>query len=406
VPEAVIIAAARTPIGRAYKGSLTSVRADDLAVHAVRAALARVPELDPSSIDDLAVGTWLAAGEQGGNLARRVAVLLGLDSVPGSTTNRACTSSMQTTRGAFHAIRAGEGDVFVSAGVESVSRYPQPRAAGATADDDKHPAFVGPGRRSARSADDGATWHDPRDDDELPDLYIAMGITAENVATLRGVSRADQDAFAARSQQLAARATAGGFYAREIAPLTLDDGTVVDADDSPRPSTSAESLALLPAAFRAGGTVTAGNACPLNDGAAALVVTSAERAGELGIEPLARIVSTAVSALSPEIMGLGTVEASRRALDLAGLTASDLDLVEMNEAFAAVVLRFVRDMDLDLEKVNVNGGAIAMGHPLGATGGMILQTLIDELERQDKRYGLATLCVGGGMGIATVVERI
>lgn len=402
--EAFIVSVARSPIGRARKGSLAGIRADDLAARMVRAAVDAVPGLDPARIDDLLLGCGQPAGEQGFNLARIVAVLCGWDAVPGATVNRYCSSSLQTTRMAFHAIRAGEGDVFVSAGVESVSRY----EAGAS----DLPSAVNPvfrdalARSAARTTGGAAPWTDPRESGALPDPYIAMGQTAENVAQLRGVTREEQDAFAARSQQRAEAAIAAGFWAREITPVTLDDGTVVGADDGPRPGVTPEALAGLDPVFRPDGTVTAGNCCPLNDGAAALVVVSERVVDELSLTPLARIVSTGVSGLSPEIMGLGPVEASRRALAHAGLGIDDIDLVEINEAFAAQVIPSARELGVDPERLNVHGGAIAVGHPFGMTGARITATLLNGLSATGGRYGLETMCVGGGQGMAMVLERI
>jgi acetyl-CoA C-acetyltransferase len=400
--EAVVVAAARSPIGRAVKGSLTQLRPDDLASVIVRAALDQVPQLDPTELDDLHLGCGEPYDEQGANMARRVAVQLGFDHLPGTTVNRYCSSSLQTTRMAMHAIRAGEGHAFVSAGVECVSRYVQP----ATGDHFVHPAFRDAMARTQRTADSNERWSDPRADGLLPDVYITMGQTAENVATSLAISRREQDEFAARSQQRAERAIASGFFAREITAVTLPDGRVVDADDGPRPGTTYEKLAALKPAFRAGGTVTAGNACPLNDGAAAVIVMSDARARELGIEPLARVVSTGVSGLSPEIMGLGPVQASRRALALAGMTIDDMDLVEINEAFAVQVIASARQLAIDEDKLNVHGGAIALGHPFGMTGARITTTLINGLRERDGQYGLETMCVGGGQGMAMVLERM
>ncbi len=400
--EAYIVATARSPIGRARKGSLVGIRPDDLTARMVRAALEKVPALDPARIEDLLVGTGQPAGEQGFNIARIVSVLLGLDTVPGTTVNRYCSSSLQTTRMAFHAIRAGEGDVFVSAGVESVSRYEHGYSDVGTA---QNPIFRDAGARTAaRSAAGAEVWADPRA--ALPDPYIAMGQTAENVAQLRGVTREDQDAFAARSQQRAEAAIASGFWARDITPVTLEDGTVVSADDGPRAGVTVEGLAGLDPVFRPDGTVTAGNCCPLNDGAAAVVIVSERVVAELGLQPLARIVSTGVSGLSPEIMGLGPVEASRRALAAAGLSIDDMDLVEINEAFAAQVIPSARELGIDEERLNVFGGAIAVGHPFGMTGARITSTLLNGLAETGGRYGLETMCVGGGQGMAMVVERL
>jgi acetyl-CoA C-acetyltransferase len=405
MPEAVIVATARSPIGRAGKGSLTSIRPDDLAVQVVSAALAKVPSLDPAEIDDLMLGCGLPGGEQGFNMARVVAVLLGYDNVPGTTVNRYCSSSLQTTRMAFHAIKAGEGDVFISAGVECVSRFA--KGSSDSLPDTRNPAFTPAAARSERaSAGALGQWQDPRADGSMPDVYIAMGQTAENVAGLRGVTRAEQDEFGVRSQNLAEKAIADGFWQREITPVTLPDGMVVSADDGPRAGTTLEKVSQLKPVFRPDGTVTAGNCCPLNDGAAAVVVMSDTKAAALGLTPLARIVSSGVSALSPEIMGLGPVSASQQALSRAGLAISDIDLVEINEAFAAQVIPSYRDLGVDLAKLNVNGGAIAVGHPFGMTGARITTTLLNSLQFHDKTMGLETMCVGGGQGMAMIFERL
>lgn len=404
--EAVIVATARSPIGRAGKGSLSGMRPDDLVAQMVRAALDKVPSLDPNTVDDLYLGAWEHTGEQSENVARRVAVQLGMDAVPAVTVNRACASSVQTTRMAFNAIKAGDGDVFISAGVECVSRYPQQNGVGAGDVNLQNPLFAQAQERTARLAETNETWTDPRDAGALPDVYITMGQTAENVATFRGISRAEQDEFAARSQQLAEKAIADGFFEREITPVTLADGTVVRTDDGPRAGTTVEKLSGLRTVFRENGTVTAGNACPLNDGAAALVVMSDRKAAELGLTPLARVVSTAVSGLSPEIMGLGPVEASRRALAKAGLSISDIDLAEINEAFAAQVIPSYRDLGIDIDKLNVNGGGIALGHPFGATGARITTTLLHSLRERDLQFGLETMCIGGGQGMAIIFERL
>jgi acetyl-CoA C-acetyltransferase len=402
--EAVIVATARSPIGRAFKGSLTGIRPDDLTAQIIRKALDKVPQLDPSDIDDLILGCGLPGGEQGFNMARVVAVLLGYDDLPGTTVNRYCSSSLQTTRMAYHAIKAGEGDVFISAGVECVSRTvhgtSDPREA-------VNPLFANAALRTERTAASPApAWADPRAAGEIPDVYIAMGQTAENVAALRGVTRAEQDEFGVRSQNLAEKALANGFWARDITPVTLPDGTVVSADDGPRPGTTLEKVATLKPVFRENGTVTAGNCCPLNDGAAAVVIMSDTKAAALGITPLARIVATGVSALSPEIMGLGPVEASRQALRRAGMSISDVDLVEINEAFAAQVIPSYQDLGIELDRLNVNGGAIAVGHPFGMTGARITSTLVNSLAFHDKSIGLETMCVGGGQGMAMIVERL
>ena len=405
MPEAVIVATARSPIGRAGKGSLASIRPDDLAVQMVSAALAKVPQLDPADIGDLMLGCGLPGGEQGFNMARVIAVLLGYDHLPGTTVNRYCSSSLQTTRMAFHAIKAGEGDVYVSAGVECVSRLA--KGSSDSWPDTKNPVFGEAKERTERTAAGGSgTWHDPREDGLVPDIYIAMGETAENVAGLRGISREQQDEFGVRSQNLAEKAIANGFWQREIVPVTLPDGSVVSADDGPRPGTTMEKVAALKPVFRPDGTVTAGNCCPLNDGAAAVVVMSDVKAAELGITPLARIVSSGVTALSPEIMGLGPVEASRQALARAGMAIADIDLVEINEAFAAQVIPSYIDLGVDLAKLNVNGGAIAVGHPFGMTGARITTTLLNSLQFHDATLGLETMCVGGGQGMAMIFERL
>ncbi|KQX69357.1 acetyl-CoA C-acetyltransferase [Angustibacter sp. Root456] len=404
--EAVIVSTARSPIGRAFKGSLKDVRPDDLAATVVRAALDKVPGLDASHIDDLYLGCAEPSGEQGFNMSRVVAVLAGLDSVPGATVNRYCASSVQTTRMAFHAIKAGEGDVFVSAGVECVSRYRNFKGAGEGEEGLQNPRFAEAQARMAEMARTNEVWSDPREQGQLPDIYLSMGQTAENVATFRGVTRAEQDAWGVESQNRAEKAIADGFFAREITPITTPDGTVVSTDDGPRPGVTLEGVSQLNPVFREQGTITAGNCCPLNDGAAALVVMSDTKARELGLTPLARVVSTGVSALSPEIMGLGPVEASRQALARAGMTIDDIDLVEINEAFAAQVLPSAADLGIDHDKLNVHGGAIALGHPFGATGARITTTLLNGLASRDKTFGLETMCVGGGQGMAIIYERL
>ncbi|WP_159846761.1 acetyl-CoA C-acetyltransferase [Nocardia sp. CY41] len=404
MPEAVIVSVARSPIGRAGKGSLRDLRPDDLGAQIVRAALAKVPALGPNGIDDLMLGCGQPAGESGFNLARVVAILAGLDRVPGTTVNRYCSSSLQTTRMALHAIRAGEGDVFISAGVETVSRYGKGSADGMPGTE--NPVFADAVRRTEKFAAGGEAWTDPRTEGLLPDVYIAMGQTAENVAQLCGVSRAEQDAFGVRSQNLAEAALANGFWERDITAITLPDGSVVSKDDGPRPGVTLEKVAELKPVFRPDGTVTAANCCPLNDGAAAVVIMSDTKAAELGLTPLARIVATGVSALSPEIMGLGPVEASKQALARAGMTIDDVDLVEINEAFAAQVIPSARELGVDFDKLNINGGSIAVGHPFGMTGARITSTLINSLQFHDKQIGLETMCVGGGQGMAMVLERL
>lgn len=386
MPEAVIAAAVRTPIGRARKGSLADVRPDDLLAFAIRTAVAQVPGLDPADIVDVMAGCGFPQEKQGMNLARRAALLAGLpDTVPGTTVNRFCASSLQTTRMAFHAIRVGEGDVYVSAGVESISQvdgYPRDT-------DELHPGQIGEGA-------------------ELGNVYIPMGLTAENVAEQFGISREDMDRFAQRSQERAVAAQASGFFARELTPYTKADGTVAAADDGPRADSTLERLASLEAAFKPGGKVTAGNACPLNDGAAAVVVTSDAKAAELGVRPRARIIATAVTGVSPDIMGVGPIEAVRRVLAQAGMTIEDVDVVELNEAFAAQVLPVCHELGIDPfgEKLNPHGGAIALGHPYGMTGARILCTLLNDLETTDGTIGLETMCVGGGQGMAMLVERV
>ena len=380
MPEAVIVAATRTPIGRARKGSLVDARPDDLAAFAVDAALKQVPALDRADIVDVMVGCGFPQEKQGMNLARRVALLAGLPaSVPGTTVNRFCASSLQTIRMAFHAIRAGEGDAFVAAGVESITQvdgYPKDA-------DELHPKLFG-------------------DDAPIANVYIPMGLTAENVAERWDVSREDMDRYAQRSQERAVAAQDSGFFAREITPW---DGAAVD--DGPRRGSTLEKLAELEPAFKPGGKVTAGNSCPLNDGAAAVVVVSAEKARELGVEPRARIIASAVSGVEPEIMGVGPIGAVRRVLEQAGMTL-DVDVVELNEAFAAQVLPVSRELGIDPfgEKLNPHGGAIALGHPYGMTGARIMCTLLNDLETMDGTIGLETMCVGGGQGMAMIVERL
>ena len=404
MPEAVIVATARSPIGRAFKGSLKDLRPDDLTATVIKAALDKVPALDPNDINDLLLGCGLPGGEQGFNMARVVAVLLGYDSIPGATVTRYCSSSLMTTRMALHAIKAGEGDVFISAGVEQVSRYA--KGSSDSLPDTMNPVFADAAKVSESFAAGGKTWTDPRDSGELPDVYIAMGQTAENVAQLKGISRAEQDEFGVRSQNLAEKAIADGFWEREITPITLPDGTVVSKDDGPRAGVTLEGISALKPVFRPDGTVTAGNCCPLNDGAAAVIIMSDTKARELGLTPLARIVSTGVSGLSPELMGLGPVEASKRALKLAGMSIKDIDLVEINEAFAAQVIPSYQELGIDIDRLNVHGGAIAVGHPFGMTGARITGTLLNGLTTRDATFGLETMCVGGGQGMAMVLERL
>ena len=379
--DAVIVAAARTPIGRARKGSLVDARPDDLVAFAIDAALKQVGELDRGEIVDVMVGCGFPEQRQGMNLARRAALLAGLPaSVPGTTVNRFCASSLQTIRMAHHAIRAGEGDAFVAAGVESITQvdgYPKDEG-------ELHPKLFG-------------------DDAPIANVYIPMGMTAENVAERWDVSREDMDRYAQRSQERAVAAQESGFFAREITPW---DG--VAEDDGPRRESTLEGLAQLEPVFKPGGKVTAGNSCPLNDGAAAVVVMSEDRASELGLRPRARIIASSVSGVEPEIMGVGPIRAVRKVLDEAGMTIDDVDVVELNEAFAAQVLPVSRELGIDPfgEKLNPHGGAIALGHPYGMTGARIMCTLLNDLETLDGTIGLETMCVGGGQGMAMLVERL
>jgi acetyl-CoA C-acetyltransferase len=399
MPEAVIVATARSPIGRANKGSLVDVRPDDLSATIIRAVLDKLPALDRESVEDVIWGCGQPGGESGYNVARVAAILAGVD-VPGVTVNRYCSSSLQTIRMAAHAIKAGEGDVFVAGGVETVSRY----QFGASDTGPHNPQFDAAHERTKQRSEGGAPdWTPP---EGLPDVYIAMGQTAENVVQHEKVGRQEMDEFAKLSQDRAVTSQENGFFEREIVPITLPDGTVVDRDDGPRAGTTVEKLAQLKPVFRPDGQVTAGNSCPLNDGAAAVVVMSDARAAELNVTPLARIVASGVSALNPEIMGLGPIEASRQALKRAGMTIDDIDLVEINEAFAAQVIPSARHLGVPWEKLNVNGGAIALGHPFGMTGARIMTTLLNGLEDADATLGLETMCVGGGQGMAMIVERL
>jgi acetyl-CoA C-acetyltransferase len=385
--EAVIVETVRTPIGRAGKGSLADVRPDDLLAFAIRTLMEKVPEVDAAEVVDVMVGCGFPQEKQGMNLARRAALLAGLpDTVPGTTVNRFCASSLQTIRMAFHAIRAGEGDVYIAAGVESISQvsgYPKDT-------EELHPLLTG--------HENGA----------ITNVYIPMGLTAENVAERWDVSREDMDRFAQRSQERAVAAQASGFFDRELTPYTKEDGTVVGADDGPRASSTLEKLSALEPVFLPGGKVTAGNACPLNDGAAAVLVMSEERARELGLKPRARIVASSVTGVDPEIMGVGPIDAVRAALKRAEMTIDDVDVVELNEAFAAQVLPVARELGIDPfgEKLNPHGGAIALGHPYGMTGARIMGTLLNDLETRDETIGVETMCVGGGQGMAMVVQRL
>src|SRR4051812_28702663 len=400
MPEAVIVATSRTPIGRANKGSLVNVRPDDMAAFVLKDVLSKAPALDPNLVEDVIMGCGQPGGEAGYNVGRVAAILAGIDA-PGVTVNRYCSSSLQTIRMAAHAIKAGEGDVFVAGGVETVSRFQFGASDSGphnTSFDDAHV------RTKAREGGEQGDWKPL--DGAFPDVYIAMGQTAENVVEQEGVSREAMDKWGVRSQERAVAAQENGFFEREIIPVTTPDGTVVTKDDGPRPGTTLEKLSQLKPVFRPNGSVTAGNACPLNDGAAAVVVMSDTKAKALGIKPLARVVASGVSSINPEIMGLGPIEASRQALQRANMTMDQIDRVEINEAFAAQVLPSAEHLGIDLEKLNVNGGAIALGHPFGMTGARIMATLLNGLEDADLQYGLETMCVGGGQGLAMIVERI
>jgi acetyl-CoA C-acetyltransferase len=383
VSEAVIVAAGRTPIGRAGKGSLVDVRPDELVGHVVRKVLEKVPQVRPETIDDLICGCGYPSGEQGMNIGRMAVFLSGLPaSVPGTTVNRFCASSLQAIRMAFHAIKVGEGDTYVCAGVESYSRVGR----GGMTDEDKNPRLVG--------------------EDACAQGYMLMGITAENVAERWNVSREDMDAYALGSQKKAARARDTGIFAREIIAVETPAGVEVQTDDGIRADTTLAKLAALEPAFREGGRVTAGNACPLNDGAAAVVVMAEDKARELGMPPLARILASSVSGVDPTIMGVGPIEAVRKVLKATGMTVADIDVFELNEAFASQVLAVSRDVGWDMDRLNPQGGAIALGHPFGMTGARIMTTLLNDLWTQDKTYGLETMCVGGGQGMAMIVERL
>lgn len=387
MPEPVIIDTLRSPIGRAFKGALVDIRPDDLGGFVVSSLLARHPQIDPALVDDVIVGAANGAGEQSMNLARCVAALAGLpDTVPGTTVNRFCASSLEAVRMSAHAIAAGDGDLFIAAGVESVSRT----AARGFGEDDKNPRFT-----------------DRERDDFVNEMYIPMGITAENVADQWGVSRTDMDDFAAMSQNRAATARDVGFFEREIIPIPLPDGSEFTDDESIRPGTTSDALAQLKPVFRDNGRVTAGNACPLNDGAAAVIVTSAERAASLGLTPRARILGSAVAGVAPDLMGVGPIPAVRTLLERTGMSMRDIDVVELNEAFAAQVLPVCRELDISIEgQLNPHGGSIALGHPFGMTGARILGTLLNDLETLDATVGLETMCVGGGQGAALLIERI
>jgi acetyl-CoA C-acetyltransferase len=397
--EAVIVATARSPIGRANKGSLVSMRPDDMSAQIVQALMAKVPQVKSKMVNDITWGIGQPAGEGGFNIARVTAILAGLDDVPGVTVNRYCSSSLQTIRMAFHAIKAGEGDCFIAGGVETVSRY----SAGAS-DTAPNPVFKTAGDRSRKRAGGGQKpWKPGRG---LPDIYIAMGQTAENVVEKEGVTREEMDRWGVQSQNRACAAVDSGFYAREITPLTLADGTIVSTDDGPRAGTTYEKVSQLQPVFRPDGTITAGNACPLNDGAAAVLVMSLAKAKRLGLTPLARIVSSGVSGLNPEIMGLGPIEACKKAMKKARKTIDEIDLVEINEAFAAQVLPSAKHLGITHDKLNIHGGGIALGHPFGMTGARIMTTLINGLQTTGKTYGMESMCVGGGQGMAMIIERM
>ena len=398
--EPVIVATSRTPIGRASKGSLVDARPDDMSAFIVKDVLGKVDGLDPAEVEDIIWGIGQPGGEGGFNIGRIIAVMNEME-VPGVTVNRYCSSSLQTIRMAAHAIKAGEGDCFVAGGVETVSRYMN----GAADTGPHNELFADAEQRSAeRTSGESGNWEAPNG---LPDVYIAMGQTAENVAEHLGISRERQDEFGVRSQNLAEAAMKRGFFEQEITPYTLPDGSVVSKDDGIREGTTLEGVSQLNPVFRPGGTITAGNACPLNDGAAAVVVMSDTRAKELGLQPLARIVASGVSALNPEIMGLGPIDACRQVLNRAGMEMSDIDLVEINEAFAVQVLGSADALGIDIdEQLNINGGAIALGHPFGMTGSRIMTTLINSLHDADKQFGLETMCVGGGQGMAMLIERL
>ena len=406
MPEAVIVDSVRSPIGRAFKGSLTQIRPDDLGAHVVDALLDRNPDVSPDSVEDLICGCGLPQGEQSYNIARIIGLLSRLpNTTTGTTVHRYCASSLQAIRIAAHAVKAGEGDTFIAAGVEHVSRV-------GPWSEDGLPQLMG---AIIQSAPEEAKGQIPRPDfknekvdgnGSSTDAYISMGETAENVAERYDVSRESMDEYAQRSQQLAVQARDSGFFDREIVPVELPDGSTVDKDDGPRADSTVEKLAQLKPAFREGGRVTAGNSCPLNDGAAATLVMSDARAKELGLEPRARIVASATSGLEPEMMGVAPIGAIKSVLDRARMTIEDVDVVELNEAFAAQVLPIAEECSIDMDKLNPHGGAIALGHPFGMTGARIMTTLLNDLESADKQVGIETMCVAGGQGMAMVVERL
>jgi len=395
--EAVIVSAVRTPIGRANKGVLKDVRADDLAAIAVRAAVERVPQLDRALIEDVILGCAFPEGEQGMNLARLVGALAGLpETAGGVTVNRFCASSLQAVNMAAQSIMLGQGDVIVAGGIESMSRVPMGGF---------NPSF-NPRLIKPRPGEKIESPYPPVENEWVLSSYIPMGMTAENLAREYSIGRAEQDAFSLRSHQRAIAATDNGIFKREIVPVPLPNGTLMEIDEGPRRDTSLEKLASLEPAFIGGGTVTAGNSSPLNDGAAAVVLMSAEKARDLGVTPLAKVHTMAVAGVRPDIMGIGPVPAMRKVLHRAGMQLSDIDIIELNEAFAAQSLAVVKVMGIDQEKLNPHGGAIALGHPLGCSGARIIATLINDLQTHDKTLGIATLCIGGGQGLATIIERM
>lgn len=398
----VIVSTSRSPIGRAFKGSLIDVRADDLMSFYLSDVVSKTNGLDPTDIDDVIIGCGLPGGEQGFNIARVATVLSGWNDVSATTVNRYCASSLQAIAQAASHIVAGYGNIYVAGGVECASRFIT--GSSDTIPDTQNPKFTEAMERSFLAVtDDAPTWSESAG---LPDIYIAMGITAENVADKYGITREEMDEYAFSSQEKCETAINRGYYSEEITPYVLSDGTVVDRDDSPRAGTTLEGLNSLKPAFRSTGRVTAGNACPLNDGAAALVVMSEEEAGKRNLEPLARIVGAATTGLNPEIMGVGPIEAVRKVLSQTGLSVNDIDLFELNEAFAAQVIPCMRELEIDPEKLNVNGGAIAVGHPFGMTGARIMTTLLHSMHERESKYGLETMCVGGGQGMAMIVEKL
>lgn len=398
MPEAVIVATSRTPIGRANKGSLAEARPDDMSSFILEDVMGKAG-VEASDVEDVMWGIGQPGGEGGYNIARVISAMKGLD-IPGVTVNRYCSSSLQTIRMASHAIKAGEGDCFVAGGVETVSRYAQ----GAADTGPHNQTFAAAEARTAeRTGEGSATWTAP---EGVPDIYIAMGQTAENVVQATGISRERQDEWGVSSQNRAEAALNRGFFEREITPYTLPDGTVVSLDDGIRAGTTLEKVSQLNPVFRPDGTVTAGNACPLNDGASAVVVMSDTKAKAMGLTPIARIIASGVSALNPEIMGLGPIDACRQAMERAGMSIGDIDQVEINEAFAVQVLGSADVLGIDLDKLNPNGGAIALGHPFGMTGSRIMTTLLNGLEDSGGTIGMESMCVGGGQGMAMIVERI